>query len=114
MENNLTFDLLNKYGNETEKQFNKIDSKGLLNELTNTIEYKPLTVKEELDNQKDILDIITYVNPKVSKRLYYVDILDEKKRLQIFLYMRYTVGKHVKSRCGQVNFQEIHFQKKTY
>ena len=99
---------------ETEKQFNKIDSKGLLNELTNTIEYKPLTVKEELDNQKDILDIITYVNPKVSKRLYYVDILDEKKTVtNISLYEIYS-GKTRKVRCGQVNFQEIHFQKKTY
>lgn len=112
MENNLTFDLLNKYGNETEKQFNKIDSKGLLNELTNTIEYKPLTVKEELDNQKDILDIITYVNPKVSKRLYYVDILDEKKTVtNISLYEIYS-GKTRKVKMWTSQFSRNPFSEK--
>lgn len=112
MENNLTFDLLNKYGNKTEKQFNKIDSKGLLNELTNTIEYKPLTVKEELDNQKDILDIITYVNPKVSKRLYYVDILDEKKTVtNISLYEIYS-GKTRKVKMWTSQFSRNPFSEK--
>lgn len=112
MDNNLTFDLLNKYGNETEKQFNKIDSKGLLNELTNTIEYKPLTVKEELDNQKDILDIITYVNPKVSKRLYYVDILDEKKTVtNISLYEIYS-GKTRKVKMWTSQFSRNPFSEK--
>lgn len=112
MDNNLTFDLLNKYGNETEKQFNKIDSKGLLNELTNTIEYKPLTVKEELDNQKDILDIITYVNPKVNKRLYYVDILDEKKTVtNISLYEIYS-GKTRKVKMWTSQFSRNPFSEK--
>lgn len=112
MNNNLTFDLLNKYGNETEKQFNKIDSKGLLNELTNTIEYKPLTVKEELDNQKDVLDIITYVNTKVSKRLYYVDILDEKKTVtNISLYEIYS-GKTRKVKMWTSQFSRNPFSEK--
>lgn len=91
IKSNLDFDLLKKYGHETEKQFNKINSRGLLNELISKVEYKPLTIKEELNNQKDILDIITYVNPKVSKRLYYVDILDEKKTItNISLYEIYS------------------------
>ena len=112
MDNNLAFDLLNKYGNETEKQFNKIDSKGLLNELTNTIEYKPLTVKEELDNQKDVLDIITYVNTKVSKRLYYVDILDEKKTVtNISLYEIYS-GKTRKVKMWTSQFSRNPFSEK--
>lgn len=112
MDNNLTFDLLNKYGNETEKQFNKIDSKGLLNELINTIEYKPLTVKEELDNQKDVLDIITYVNPKVSKRLYYVDILDEKKTVtNISLYEIFN-GKTRKVKMWTSQFSRNPFSEK--
>lgn len=112
MDNNLTFDLLNKYGNETEKQFNKIDSKGLLNELTNMIEYKPLTVKEELDNQKDVLDIITYVNTKVSKRLYYVDILDEKKTVtNISLYEIYS-GKTRKVKMWTSQFSRNPFSEK--
>lgn len=112
MDNNLTFDLLNKYGNETEKQFNKIDSKGLLNELTNTIEYKPLTVKEELDNQKDILDIITYVNPKVSKRLYYVDILDEKKTVTNISLYEICSGKTRKVKMWTSQFSRNPFSEK--
>lgn len=112
IENNLDFDLLKKYGHETEKQFNKIDSKGLLNELVNRVEYKPLTLKEELDNQKNILDIITYVNPKVSKRLYYVDILDEKKTItNISLYEIYS-GKTRKVKMWTSQFSRNPFSEK--
>lgn len=89
--NNLPFELLKKYGNETEKQFNKINSEELLNSIIETIPYKELSLKEKLDNQKDVLDIVTYIEPKVSKRLYYVSELDEKKSIvNISLYEIYS------------------------
>ena len=52
--NALSFELLSKYGNETAKQFNKIDSLGLLNELIGEIPYRELTLKEKLDNQREV------------------------------------------------------------
>ena len=77
--NGLPFELLSKYGNETAKQFNKIDSQGLLNELIGEIPYRELTLKEKLDNQREVLGIVTDYDPNADKRLYYVSELDMKK-----------------------------------
>lgn len=77
--NNIPFDIIRKYSNETEKQFNKLDSIGLLNELVSNIQYKELTLKEKLDNQRTILGIVQDFDPKQDKRLYYVSTLEVKK-----------------------------------
>ena len=77
--NELPFELLSKYGNETAKQFNKIDSVGLLNELIGEIPYRELTLKEKLDNQREVLGIVTDYDPNADKRLYYISELDVKK-----------------------------------
>ena len=85
--NGLSFELLSKYGNETAKQFNKIDSLGLLNELIGEIPYRELTLKEKLDNQREVLGIVTDYDPNADKRLYYVSKLDIKKSVvNIALY----------------------------
>lgn len=85
--NDLPFELLSKYGNETTKQFNKIDSLGLLNELIREIPYRELTLKEKLDNQREVLGIVTDYDPNADKRLYYVSELDIKKSVvNIALY----------------------------
>ena len=88
---NLPFDLLSKYGNETKMQFNKVDSRGLLNELITNIPYRELTLKEKLDNQREVLGIVTEYDPNADKRLYYVSVLDVKKSIvNIGLYEIYT------------------------
>lgn len=79
--NNLPFDVLAKYGNETAKQFNKLDSGKIINELISKIPYRELTLKERLDNQREVLGIVSDSNSKVSKRLYYVSELDIKKSI---------------------------------
>ena len=85
--NGLPFELLSKYGNETAKQFNKIDSLGLLNELIGEIPYRELTLKEKLDNQREVLGIVTDYDPNADKRLYYISELDVKKSVvNIALY----------------------------
>lgn len=85
--NGLPFELLSKYGNETAKQFNKIDSSGLLNELIGEIPYREFTLKEKLDNQREVLGIVTDYDPNADKRLYYVSELDIKKSVvNIALY----------------------------
>ena len=89
--NNISFDVLKKYGHETEKQFNKIDSVGLLNDLISNIPYKELSIKERLDNQYDILGIINIVEPNVNKRIYYVSELEVLKSVtNIKLYEIYS------------------------
>lgn len=89
--NGLPFELLSKYGNETAKQFNKIDSLGLLNELIGEIPYRELTLKEKLDNQREVLGIVTDYDPNADKRLYYISNLDVKKSVvNIGLYEIYS------------------------
>lgn len=79
--NNIPFDVLTKYGNETDKQFNKLDSNKIINELISKITYRELTLKERLDNQREILGIVSDSDSTVSKRLYYVSELDIKKSI---------------------------------
>ena len=89
--NNISFDILKKYGNETAKQFNKIDSVGLLNDLISNIPYKELSIKEKLDNQHEVLGIINIIDSNVSKRMYYVSELEVLKSVtNIKLYEIYS------------------------
>lgn len=91
IKNNIPFECLKKYGHETEKQFNKIDSVGLLNELVSNIKYKELSLKEKIDNQHEILGIINIVDPEISKRMYYVSVLEVLKTVtNITLYEIYS------------------------
>lgn len=90
-ENNIPFETLSKYGHETEKQFNKLDSKALIEDLILKIPYKELTLKERLDNQQKILGIVNIVEPAISKRIYYVTSMDIKKSVvNINLYEVYS------------------------
>ena len=77
--NGWSFELLSKYGNETAKQFNKIDLQGLLNEMIQNIPYRELTVKEKLDHQREILGIVTYTNAAADNHLLYVAELEVLK-----------------------------------
>lgn len=79
--NNIPFDILVKHGNETAKQFNKLDSEQIIKELISKIPYRELTLKERLDNQREVLGIVSDSDSKVSKRLYYVSELDIKKSI---------------------------------
>lgn len=79
--NNIPFDILEKHGNETAKQFNKLDSEQIIKELISNIPYRELTLKEMLDNQREVLGIVSDSDSKVSKRLYYVSELDIKKSI---------------------------------
>lgn len=79
--NNIPFDILVKHGNETAKQFNKLDSEQIIKELISKIPYRELTLKERLDNQREIIGIVSDSDSKVSKRLYYVSELDIKKSI---------------------------------
>ena len=53
----MPFDLLKKYSNEIQKQFNNVASYGLLNEIISNVPYCKLILKETLDNQHEILSI---------------------------------------------------------
>lgn len=89
--NNIPIYLLQKYGHETEKQFNKIDSFGLFNEMLSNIKDIQLPLRTKIYNQLDILGIISEVDPTVDKRIYYVSEVEVKKSIvNIKLYEIYT------------------------
>lgn len=109
IKNNIPFEYLKKYGHETEKQFNKIDSVGLLNELVSNIEYKELSLKEKIDNQHGILGIINIVDPETNKRMYYVSELEELKTVtNITLYEIYS-GKTRQVKMWTNQYNKEHF-----
>ena len=80
-----------KHGNETAKQFNKLDSEQIIKELISKIPYRELTLKERLDNQREVLGIVSDSDSKASKRLYYVSELNIKKSIiNIHLFEIYS------------------------
>lgn len=89
--NGIPFDILQKHGHETEKQFNKIDGQGLYEELIQNIPYRELTIREKLEVQNDILGVISIIEPNMDKRKYFVSEIDEKKTVvNIKLYEIYS------------------------
>jgi DNA polymerase III alpha subunit len=59
-----------QYGNETTKRVTKLQSDVLLQDIIKTIKHNSLTVKEIIDNQKEILDIVTYTNEKYAQEVF--------------------------------------------
>ncbi len=83
----LTLEQVLPYGNETEKQINKLDSFGLLNDLIQSIPDDEFSTIELIQMQKDVLGYVDYVNPKLDKKLCLVNIFDGKyntKKLNLY------------------------------
>lgn len=80
-DNNLDVVVIQKYGNETAKKFTKLDSKSIMNEFISNIPYRELTLKEKLDNQREVLGIVSEVDPNMNKRIYYISGLEVKKSI---------------------------------
>jgi DNA polymerase III alpha subunit len=76
-----SLDFILQYGNKTAKKITKLRSEELLRDLIKNIEVTPLTLKEIINNQKEILGIITHTNEKYSKDVYYVSELEILKSI---------------------------------
>lgn len=57
---------------ETEKQFSQIQNHELIRALSQNIENKQLSIKEQIKYEMEYLEYITYQNPKAPKTMYYV------------------------------------------
>lgn len=91
IKNGLDVEFVKKYGNETAKQINKLDSLSLLKDLVKNIPYKEWTTIDTLKSQLDVLGIVTHINPSENKRHYFVSYLDIKKSIvNIQLYEIYS------------------------
>lgn len=81
LENGIDIDFAKKYGNETAKKINKLDSNSLLKDIISKIEPRESTVKEILNSQKEILGIITYKNNEYSNQIFYISELEVLKSI---------------------------------
>ena len=108
--NNIPFNLLKECGNETAKQFNKLDSKKIIFKLISMIPYRKLSLKEMLDNQQQILGIINIFDSTINKRFYYVSNIEEKKTVvNISLYEIYS-GKTRQIKMWTSQFSKQRFE----
>jgi DNA polymerase III alpha subunit len=74
-------DFILQYGNKTAKKITKLRSEELLQDLINNINILPLTIKEIIDNQKEILGIITHIDEQFLYSVYYVSELEVLKSI---------------------------------
>lgn len=111
-ENNIDVNIVSRYSNETPKKFTKLDAQSILRDLIDNIKYTELTLKERLDNQKDVLGIVSEVNPSVSKRLYYVFSADIKKSVANFQLYEIYSGKMREAKMWTSQYNRNPFEEK--
>lgn len=75
----LPLELLRKYGNETLKQFNKLDSMSILKELIDGIPDEKLTDAQRLRYEAEVLGMCKTIIPTADKR-YYIVVSKEAKK----------------------------------
>lgn len=98
--------LVKKYSNkETQFQYREIDNIGLLSELCNKIENKSMNVVEQMKFEKEYLQYIEYINPKISDNYYVViDFKTYKNSTQPYLIVRnISSGEELKTRIKRGN-----------
>lgn len=98
--------LVKKYSNkETQSQYREIDNIGLLSELCNKIENKSINVVEQMKFEKEYLQYIEYINPKISDNYYVViDFKTYKNSTQPYLIVRnISSGEELKTRIKRGN-----------
>ena len=65
--------LMTKYaGKETKSQYRELDNQGLIKELCNKLENKPMNIREQVKFDMEYLEYTTYTNPKMADYYYIV------------------------------------------
>jgi DNA polymerase-3 subunit alpha len=60
------------YDKETDKMYKDLHMDIYINRVAETIEDKPLSIKEQIKYEQEYLEYIVYTNPKAPKDMYYV------------------------------------------
>ena len=90
-ESGIPIELFKKYGNETAKQYNKLDSMSILKELIEEIPDRKETLSEKLVNELMVMGVCRTVDPEANKHWYVVSEIEKKKSIvNISLYEVYT------------------------
>lgn len=93
----LTEYLMKKYaGKETASQYRDLDNTGLIAELSNRLENKAMSVIDQVKFEKEYLQYVVYVNPKVNQCFYVVTDYKTFKEVR----KPYCVLHNIKNRRG--------------
>jgi DNA polymerase III alpha subunit len=103
-----------QYGNETAKKVTKLRNKELLNDIISNIKYEPLTIKEIVDNQKEILGIITYSDDKYSPDIYYVSELEVMKSIVKATLYKIKNGEIIEIKMWTNMFNKVIFEQRDF
>lgn len=87
----LTEELVRKHSErETEKQFSKLDSLGLIKDCVISTKVMPTSLKDRIFYQGEYLGYIDLIDSDAPKTLYYVTGISGKQRIKIELYEIYS------------------------
>lgn len=108
----VNIDLVKKYCNkQTEKTLKEFDYVGFLKDAMNDIEYCPASIVEHMNYQEEFYGYITYSNPSINKRYYFVqDLSLTKSIVNIQLYEIYS-GKTQKIKMWTSQYNKNPFNK---
>lgn len=100
----LTEYIIKKYSNkETKSQYREIDNDGLIKELCSRIPNESMSIQEYVKFEKEYLQYVTYVNPKVADYYYIVvyfrTLKDETKPYLVLRNIK--TGEEIKTRIKQ-------------
>lgn len=103
-------ELIKKYcQKQTEKTLKEFDYIGFLKDMTSSMAYSPVSITERMDYQKEYIGYISYINPSVGKRYYYVkDLSVTKSIVNIKLYEIYS-GKTQKVKMWTTQYKKNPF-----
>lgn len=103
-------ELIKKYcQKQTEKTLKEFDYIGFLKDMTSSMAYSPVSITERMDYQKEYIGYISYINPNIGKRYYYVkDLSVTKSIVNIQLYEIYS-GKTQKVKMWTTQYKKNPF-----
>jgi len=105
----LKLDFVLGYGNETAKKITKLRNEELLQDIISNIENVPLTVKEIIDNQKEILGILTFSDSQYSYDIYYVSELEVLKSITKATLYRIKTGENIEIKMWTNLYNKVLF-----
>ena len=103
-------ELIKKYCQKhTEKTLKEFDYIGFLKHTTSNMPYSPVSITERMDYQKEYIGYISYIDPNIGKRYYYVKELSVTKSIvNIQLYEIYS-GKTQKVKMWTTQYKKNPF-----
>ena len=103
-------ELIKKYcQKQTEKTLKEFDYIGFLKDMTSSMAYSLVSITERMDYQKEYIGYISYINPNIGKRYYYVkDLSVTKSIVNIQLYEIYS-GKTQKVKMWTTQYKKNPF-----